>query len=203
MAFWRERVCWLLLALAIACFVVGAFPQWNEWVDPANGDNVSEYRLGFWFSPVYQHVRRDHRQVVGGALEAGYTIESGRNWLSWSSLVILIGLGSFGILRWRRNAVAGPQSQARGIQAKGLSKRPADYTYRRLRNRGTAAKITPMASSTTMSTRSRVGSNKSKRSAAKVSRWAATMQRAMQRTRFMISSGPRGNALKNPTGACR
>jgi len=31
--------------------------------------------------------------------------------------VILIGLGSLGILRWRRNAVAGPESQERGIQA--------------------------------------------------------------------------------------
>ena len=118
MAFWRERVCWLLLALAIACFVVGAFPQWSEWVDPANGDQVSKYRLGFWFSPVYEHVRRVHRQVVGGALEGEYTIESRPNWLSWSSLVILIGLGSLGILRWRRDAVAGPQRQEPGIQAK-------------------------------------------------------------------------------------
>ena len=117
MTFWRDWVSWLLLALAIACFVVGAFPQWSEWVDPANGDKVSEYRFGFWFSPVYQHLRRDHRQVVGGQLEAGYTIESGPNWLSWSSLLILMGLGSLGILRWRRNAVAGPESQARGIQA--------------------------------------------------------------------------------------
>ena len=118
MTFWHDRVSWLLLGLAIACFLVGAFPQWSEWVDPANGDQVSEYRLGFWFSPVYQHVRRDHRQVVGGALKAGYTIESGPNWLSWSSLVILIGLGSLGILRWRRDAVAGPQRQQPGIQAK-------------------------------------------------------------------------------------
>jgi hypothetical protein len=64
MTFWHDRVSWLLLALAIACFVVGAFPLWREWVDPANGDQVSEYRLGFWFSPVYQHVRRDHRLVL-------------------------------------------------------------------------------------------------------------------------------------------
>jgi hypothetical protein len=118
MMFWRDWVSWLLLALALACFVIGAFPQGSEWVDPANGDQVSAYRLGFWFSPVYQYVRRDHRQVVGGALTAGYTIESGPNWLSWSSLVILIGLGSLGILRWRRTAVAGFQSQEPGIEAK-------------------------------------------------------------------------------------
>jgi len=118
MTFWHDRVSWLLLALAIACFVVGAFPQWSESVDPANGDKVCEYRLGFWFSPMYQHVRRDHRQVVGGALKGGYSIESGTNWLSWSSLMILIGLGSLGILRWRRDAVAGPQRQEPGIQAK-------------------------------------------------------------------------------------
>jgi hypothetical protein len=117
MTFWRDPVSWLLLALAIACLVIGAFPQWSEWVDPAQGDKVSECRLGFWFSPVYQQVRRDHRQVVGGTLKVGYSIESGPNWLSWSTLVILIGLGSLGILRWRRNAVAGPQRQERGIQA--------------------------------------------------------------------------------------
>jgi hypothetical protein len=118
MTFWHDRVSWLLLGLAVACFLVGAFPQRSEWVDPANGDQVSEYRLGLWFSPVYQHVRRDHRQVVGGALQGGYTIESGPNWLSWSSLVILIGLGSLGALRWRRDAVAGPQRREPGAQAK-------------------------------------------------------------------------------------
>ncbi len=135
MSFWRDWVSWLLVVLAIACFVVGAFPQWSEWVDPANGDKVSECRLGFWSSPVYQDVQRDFRPVVVGQLEVGHKIElgveqvvgvqvewktageSGPNWLSWSSLVILIGLGSLGILRWRRNAVAGPESQERGIQA--------------------------------------------------------------------------------------
>src|SRR6516165_9312428 len=60
MSFWRDWVSWLLLALAIACFGVGAFPQRSEWIDPANGDQVSEWRCGLWFSPSYQHVRRDH-----------------------------------------------------------------------------------------------------------------------------------------------
>jgi hypothetical protein len=118
MTFWHDRVSWFLLALAIASFVVGAFPQWSDWVDAANGNKVSECRLGFWFSPLYQHVRRDHHQVIGDTVKGGYTIESGVNWLSWSSLVILIGLGSLGILRWRRDAVARYQSQGLAVQAK-------------------------------------------------------------------------------------
>ena len=65
-------------------------------------------------------------QVVGVQVEWKTAGESGPNWLSWSSLVILIGLGSLGILRWRRNAVAGPESQERGIQ-------PNEWARRRIR----------------------------------------------------------------------
>src|SRR5437588_9664299 len=111
MTFWRDRVSWLLLGSAVACLAVGAFPWWTEGVDPANGDKVSECRLGLWSSPLYQHVRRDYRHVVGGTVTGGYRIESRPNWVSWSSLVILIGLSSLALLRWRRAAVAGPQDQ--------------------------------------------------------------------------------------------
>jgi hypothetical protein len=104
----RDRVSWLLLGSTVACFAVGAFPRWSEGVDPVSGDKVSECRLGFWSSPLYQHVRRDYRHVAGGMVTGGYRIESRPNWVSWSSLVILIGLSGLALLRWRRTAVADP-----------------------------------------------------------------------------------------------
>ena len=48
MKLWRDPVSWLLLAGSVGCFVVAAFPQWGEWVDPQNGDRVSERRHGLW-----------------------------------------------------------------------------------------------------------------------------------------------------------
>ncbi len=51
MTFWRDWVSWILPVLAVGCVVVGGFPQWSEWVDPANGDKVSERGHGLWFSP--------------------------------------------------------------------------------------------------------------------------------------------------------
>src|SRR5437879_5335155 len=110
MTFWRDRLSWLLLAFAIACFVVAAFPQWSDWVDPTNGDKVSERRHGLWFSPVYQHVHRVPPQ-------GGFTTRDEINWLSWSSLVVLIGFGSWELLRWRRNKIAAHPRQQREIQA--------------------------------------------------------------------------------------
>jgi hypothetical protein len=111
MTFWRDWISWLLIAFALGCFVVGLFPQWSDWVDPASGDKVSERRHGFWFSPSYLYT---HRELVQG----GFTAKGTVNWLSWSSLVILIGVGSLQIVHWRRNASAGEQAQQPGVLPK-------------------------------------------------------------------------------------
>jgi hypothetical protein len=95
MPFSRDWISWLLLAVALTCLVVGVFPQWSEWVDPLNGDRVSERRLGLWFSPVHQSVRREHPQ-------GGFTWEAGPNWVSWSSLLLVAGLVGFEMFRGRR-----------------------------------------------------------------------------------------------------
>jgi len=109
MSLWRDWVSWLLIVVAVGCLVVAAFPQWSDWVDPATGDKVRELRLGLWFSPFYQHV---HRERANG----GFITESGVNWLSWSSLIVLLGLVSLEILRWRRNVSAGQRGQEHGAQ---------------------------------------------------------------------------------------
>src|SRR5947209_3965400 len=109
MMFWRDWACWLLVVVALGCFVVGAFPQWSDWVDPANGDKVSERRYGLWFSPSYQYVHRD-------LAKGGFRTEWGINWLSWSSLLMLIGFGSLGMLRSRLDKAAHQQGQEHRVQ---------------------------------------------------------------------------------------
>lgn len=104
MTFWRDWVCWFLFAVAVGCFLVGAFPQWSEWVDPANGDKISEWRCGLWFSPSYQYVHRDRSS-------GGFDTQFGLNWLSWSSLLLLIGFGGLGMIRLRLEKSVPPQGQ--------------------------------------------------------------------------------------------
>jgi hypothetical protein len=74
MWFLRDWACWLLLALALGCFAIGVFPQWTEWIDPANGDKVSAWQFGLGFSPSYEYVRRDHLDLARGG---GFEIKSG------------------------------------------------------------------------------------------------------------------------------
>ena len=111
MTFRRDKLSWFLLAFAIACFVIAAFPQWSDWVDPTNGDKVSERRHGFWFSPAYHHIYREHAQ-------GGFIAQEEIRWLSWSSFVILIGFGSWEMLRWRLNSFAKPPGQEQESQEK-------------------------------------------------------------------------------------
>jgi hypothetical protein len=126
MTFWRDWVSWLLIAVAVGCFVAGGFPQWSEWVDPATGDKVNELRLGLWFSPAYEHVRRDidrsdawnDQRGSGVTRHLSWKTQSTINWLSWSSLAVVIGLGSLVILRERRKTLAGHQDQKPEAQAK-------------------------------------------------------------------------------------
>jgi hypothetical protein len=94
----RDLLSWGLIALTVGCFVIGLFPQWNDFVDPENGDKVSEWRLGIWSSPAYYY---EHREIANG----GFKTESGVNLLSWSVLLIVGGAFSFENLRWRRFAL--------------------------------------------------------------------------------------------------
>jgi hypothetical protein len=100
-------------------FVAGGFPQWSERVDPATGDKIYEVRLGCWYSPAYEYVRRDYdrsqawndQRGFGESQHAGWDTQSFINWLSWSSLAIAIGLGSLVLLGLRRKSFAAHQDQ--------------------------------------------------------------------------------------------
>jgi hypothetical protein len=119
MSFRRDWVSWLLIAVALGCFVAGGFPRWSEGVDPGTGDQVKELRLGLWFSPAYERVRREYDRSqawndargIGESRHFGWETRSTINWLSWSSLALVIGLGGLVILTGRRKAIAGHQGQ--------------------------------------------------------------------------------------------
>jgi hypothetical protein len=119
MRFWRDWVSWLLLAVALGSFVAGGFPQWSEAVDPVTGDQVKELRLGLAFSPAYERVQReyDRRQArndergIGVSRQFGWESRSTINWLSWSSLALVLGLCSLVVLPGRRKAIAGHHDQ--------------------------------------------------------------------------------------------
>jgi hypothetical protein len=100
MATGRDWVTWCLLAAALGCLGVAVFPQWDEWVDPATGDRVSEQRLGLWFSPVHQTIRREPP-------EGGFNWRGGVNWLSWSSLLVVVGVVCFEAFRQRLRGAGG------------------------------------------------------------------------------------------------
>jgi hypothetical protein len=82
---------WLIVVFAIGCFVIALFPQSSEWVDPAAGEPVSEFRVGVWFSPLYYRARREFAR---GGLKS---YRDSLNWLSLSSLLIVIGVTSVAI----------------------------------------------------------------------------------------------------------
>jgi len=112
MTFYRDWVCWLLLAAALACFAIGLWPRWSDGVDPENGDKVSEFRLGLWDSPVYASVHREYLRTTTDergtwTSRGGFKWEAGVRWLAWSWLVVAAGFVCLGLLSWRREALAG------------------------------------------------------------------------------------------------
>ena len=119
MTFWRDWVSWLLLAVALGCLVAGGFPRWSERVDLPTGDKITELQLGLWFSPAYERVQRQYdrshawkdERGSGVSRKLGWEAQSIINWLSWSSLALVVGLGSLVMLSWRRNAVASHHEQ--------------------------------------------------------------------------------------------
>lgn len=120
MTFWRDWGLWLLIVVASACFIAGGFPHWSAGVDPATGDKISELKLGLWFSPAYEQVRRDYDRSPTGKQEGasgqsrrfGWQARSSINWLSWSSLALVIGLASLAAIQRRVHTLSGHQQHA-------------------------------------------------------------------------------------------
>ena len=96
----RDWMAWCMLTLAVICLGAALFPQWDEWTDPATGERVSERRLGIWSSPAHRSERRESPQ-------GGFTWRAGVNWLSWSSLLVVVGVVSFEAFRQRLRGAGG------------------------------------------------------------------------------------------------
>jgi hypothetical protein len=100
----RDWLSWLLAALATVCFVAGLAPQGSRSID-ASGDKVTQVQLGLWFSPFFRYVYR--------AQANGFETQGGINWISWSSVALLVAIISLRIRRRRRAAHASqPEASA-------------------------------------------------------------------------------------------
>jgi hypothetical protein len=89
-----------LFAIGILCLVGAVFPTWDETVDPDTGDRVSVRSLGLWFSPLQQSI---HRASIEGSLRW----ESRIHWLSWSWILVLLGVVCLQSFRDRSRTAAG------------------------------------------------------------------------------------------------
>jgi hypothetical protein len=111
MSLGRNWVSWFLLVLSLGCLTAALFPQWNEWVDPTNGDRVREHRLGLAFSPLHQTIERLPAQGGFGGFSVRFA------YVSWSGLLLVVGLfaGAYaceGFLRRRRIVASNPPNSA-------------------------------------------------------------------------------------------
>ena len=81
-----------LLVIAIVCLVAGLLPNGERYSQ--QGEQVTEWRIGLPFSPLWQYV--SHERTNGMEFRSGFEI------LSWSWLPTLAGIGCLKL----RNAIA-------------------------------------------------------------------------------------------------
>ena len=118
MAFLRDWACWVLLALAAGCFLVGGFPQRSDRVDPASGDKLTERRYGLIpLMPLYESVHREFAN--GGSKTESWTL----NFFSLSSLLVLFGLLCLAMIPRRLQDVIRHRVQQHGAPANQQRKR--------------------------------------------------------------------------------
>ena len=71
-----------LLGVAIVCFVLSLFPYGGSHTDPETAEQVTEWSLGFPFSPLWTYMQRD--------TAAGMKVEMGIRFLSWSWIPLIV-----------------------------------------------------------------------------------------------------------------
>lgn len=92
---YREWMTWLWLVICVCCCFLALYPHSHQWVDPSSGDLVKENLLGLRFSPLFESVRRE-------APRGGYHWQASIQWISWSSLSLVVGIFCFELFRQRR-----------------------------------------------------------------------------------------------------
>lgn len=73
-----------LLVAAIVCVLVGLFPQGESHRDPATDEQLTEWTLGFSFSPLWEYNKRQ-------SPDGSFTWKAGFQFLSWSWIPIAAG----------------------------------------------------------------------------------------------------------------
>ncbi len=79
----NNRMSGVLLAISIVCLIVGLMPSGKRYTDRATHERVTEWRLGFDFSPLWEYVTRES--------SAGFKMDSGFRFASWSWIPVATG----------------------------------------------------------------------------------------------------------------
>ncbi len=102
----RDRLPNSLLLVAMAGVVIGLFPQWGLHTDLETNEQVTEWTLGFSFSPLSKY---NQRQSSDGSFHS----EWGLQFLSWSCIPIIVAAAS--LKMWTRPRSKGKKdSNGRG-----------------------------------------------------------------------------------------
>jgi len=105
----RDQLSNSLLLVAIAGVIIGLFPQWGSHTDPETNEQVTEWTLGFSFSPLWKYKQR---QSPDGSFHS----EWGLQFLSWSCIPIIVAAASLK-LRTRRRSKGKKDNMPHGKRA--------------------------------------------------------------------------------------
>ena len=89
----RDWLSVFLLSVAIVGIVMGFFPQADWYFDPGTNEHVTEWTLGFKFSPLWTYSKRE-------AQDGSFVWQAGIQILSWSWIPFAVGATTFEL--WSR-----------------------------------------------------------------------------------------------------
>ena len=91
----QDKISTLLLLVGLLSVVTGLFPQGGWHTDPATDEVVTQWTLGFTFSPLWKYTKRQ-------SSDGSFKSTSGLQFLSWSWIPIAIGAICLELLSRRR-----------------------------------------------------------------------------------------------------
>lgn len=91
----RDRLSLSLLFVTILCVTIGFLPQRNWYVDPETNHHVTEWTLGFRFSPLWKYINSE-------APDGSFVWKAGIEFPSWSWVPFTAGAVCFELWSRRR-----------------------------------------------------------------------------------------------------
>ena len=89
-----DRLSLTLLFLAIICVTIVFFPQSNGYVDPETNEHVTEWTLGFRFSPLWKYINSE-------AQDGSFVWKAGLQFPSWPWIPFAAGVACLEL--WSRH----------------------------------------------------------------------------------------------------